>query len=289
MADQRGKSSLPATTSQQRCLRVPTFGSAFGRALGPRAGAWELGEAPNANNQRTAVRTGSQPRIPSRRSARPRQPRARSTAAALGRDHSLARASELVRTLERHVAVTLAAILSGLAATLLGEWIAVTVLSAAVAVELVLVAVLLLARQLRAERAWDVIIEGIEAPAADEVVQERRRLSSPGRRQQYARSLIQALDAAEHWHQILVAYRPPQGIRLLNGFAPEIRQVVRQVRDEDTDVAGIALLARFLAGGSGSTLYSADATAIRRELARITHLLSPHAQPDTTANDRGAS
>src|SRR5438128_6639450 len=162
MPDQRGKSSLPATTSQQRRLRVPVFGSGFGGALWQRAGAWDLGEAPNANSQPAAVRKGSQPQIRSRRSARPRQPRARSTAAALGRDHPLARASELVRTLERHVAVTLAAILSALAATLLGESIAVTVLSAAVAVELVLVAVLLLARQLRAERAWDVIIEGIE-------------------------------------------------------------------------------------------------------------------------------
>jgi hypothetical protein len=109
------------------------------------------------------------------------------------------------------------------------------------------------------------------------VVQERRRLSSPKRRQQYARSLAQALDAAEHWQEILIAYRPPQGVRLLSRFAPEIRQIVSQVGDEGTDVAGIALLARFLAGGSGSTLYSEDAEAIRRELGRITALLSPDA------------
>jgi len=195
-----------------------------------------------------------------------------------------------VRTLEKQVGVTLAAIASGLSATLLGEAIAVTVLSAAVAVELVLVAALLLARQLRTERAWDVVIDGSEAPDVDEIVQERRRLSNPQRRQQYARSLAQALDAAEHWHEILIAYRPPQGIGLLGRFAPEIRQILSQVRDESADVAGIALLARFLSGGSGSTLYSADAQAIRRDLARITYLLSPHAraQPDTAANDRAA-
>ncbi len=192
--------------------------------------------------------------------------------------------------MEKQVGVTLAAIASALSWTLLGASVAVVILSAAVAVELVLVAALLLARQLRAERAWDLIIDGNEAPEADEVIQERRRLASPKRRQQYARSLTEALEAAERWHQILIAHRPPQAVRLLSNFAPEIRQISRQVRDERADAAGIALLARFLAGGSGSALYSADAEAIRSELARMTHLLNPHAhaQPHPAPNDRPA-
>jgi hypothetical protein len=220
-----------------------------------------------------AVRTSTRHRSGSTRPAPPKEQQGRPASLAFGPDHPLARASELVRTLEKQVGVTLAAIAPALAETLLDAPIAPTLLSASLAVELVLVVALLLARQVRAERAWEVIIDGSEALDADEVMQERRRLSNPKRREQLSRSLGRALDAAEHWHQILVASRPPEGVRLLSRFAPEIRQIVTQLRDEPADVRGIALLARYLAGGPGSPLYSGDAEALRRELARIAHLL----------------
>jgi len=219
------------------------------------------------------VRTSTRHRRGSTPPAPPKEQQVRPASLAFGPDHPLARASELVRTLEKQAGVLLAAIAPALAGTLLGAPIGPTLLSASLAVELVLVLALFLARQVRAERAWEVIINGNEAPDAHELMQERRRLSDPKRREQLSRSLARALDAAEHWHQILVASRPPEGVRLLSGFAPEIRQIISQLRDEPADVSGIALLARHLAGGHGSPLYSGDAEALRRELARIAHLL----------------
>ncbi len=214
------------------------------------------------------------------------QQRVRSARLVLGPDHPLARATDLVRTFEKQAGVVLAAIALSASGTLVGMPTAPTALSAALVVEFALAAALLFAREVRAERAWDVIVCGGERLDVREVAREREWLSDPKCREQLGRSLERALDAAERWHEILVAARPPEGVRVLKRFAPEIRQIVAQVRNEQADVRGIALLARFLAGGYGSPLYSGDAEALRCELARIAYLLGcPSCRPkDSTTH-----
>jgi hypothetical protein len=205
----------------------------------------------------------------------PGQGRVRSAAFALGGDHPLARAGERVRTLEKQAGVALATVAAAASATLIGVAIAPIALAASLLVGFALVAALLLAREIRRERAWELIIGGGQELDVQELAQERRRLSEPRSRERLARSLEHALDAALHWHQILIASRPPEGVRLLSRFAPEIREIAARVRAEPADIRGVALLARFLTGGYGSTLYSGDADAIHGELTRIAHLLSP--------------
>jgi len=191
----------------------------------------------------------------------------------LGPDHPLAGATDLVRTFEKQAGVVLAVIAASAAATAAALPVALTVLSAALVVEFALVTALQFAREVRTERAWDVIIAGGESVDVAEVAHERAQLSDPRRCEQLAAALAQGLDSAERWHQILVASRPPEGVRVLGRFAPEVRAIVAQIRDQRADVRGIALLARFLAGGYGSPLYSGDAEAVGHELARIAYLL----------------
>src|SRR5712691_1975901 len=190
-----------------------------------------------------------------------------------GPDHPLARATDLVRTLEKQAGIVLVVTAASAAATAAAVPVALTVLSAALVVEFALVMALKFAREVRAERAWDVIIAGGESVDVAEVARERARLSDPRRREQLADTLAQALDSAERWHQILVASRPPEGLRVLRHFAPEVRAIVAQIRDQHADVRGIALLARFLAGGYFSFHYSAATEAVGHELARIAYLL----------------
>ena len=100
----------------------------------------------------------------------------------LGPDHPLARAMDLVRTFEKQAGIVLVVIAASAAATAAALPVALTVVSAALVVELALVMALMLAREVRAERAWDVIIAGGEGVDVTEVAHERERLSDPGRR-----------------------------------------------------------------------------------------------------------
>lgn len=201
------------------------------------------------------------------------QARVRSARHVLGPDHPLARATDLVRTFENQAGVVLAVIVMSAVGTAVALPVAPTVLPAALVVEFALAAALVFAREVLAERAWDIIVCESEGPSVREVLHERERLSDPRRREQLSRSLERALDSAERWHEILIASRPPEGVRLLSRFAPEIRLIVAQVRDGPADLRGIALLARLLTGGYGASLYSGDAEALRCELERITYLL----------------
>jgi hypothetical protein len=204
----------------------------------------------------------------------PRRDRLRPTREVLGPAHPLARAAELVETFERQAGVVLAVILLAAAATALGLPLAPIVLSAALAAELALGAALALARETRTERAWEAIVAGVDVA---EAARERDRLTGPKRRAELADALARALDSAEGWHQILVSSRPPEGVRALRHFAPEVRLIVAHVSDGGADVRGIALLARLLAGGYGSPLYAGDVEALHSELVRIAELVSGRA------------
>jgi hypothetical protein len=191
----------------------------------------------------------------------------------LGTEHPLARATALVRTFEKQAVAVLPVIATSVAGTVDGLSVAPTVLSASLVVEFALGMALLCARQVRRERAWDIIIAGSEGVDTAEVAREQARLSEPKHREQLAHTLERGLDAAQRWHQIQLASRPPEGVRVLRRFAGEVDEIVAHVRDERADARGIALLAHFLAGSYGSPLYSGDAQAVGHELARIAYLL----------------
>jgi hypothetical protein len=101
----------------------------------------------------------------------------------------------------------------------------------------------------------------------------RERLVTPGHREHLAERLERAFDEAVRWHQLPVASRPPTGIRLLRGFAPEVRAIVGQLRSGKSALPGVALLDLFLTGGYSSALYAGDEDPVREHLWRIRYLI----------------
>jgi hypothetical protein len=211
-----------------------------------------------------------------------RQERFRPARDVLGPEHPLARAANLVQMFERQAGVVLAVILLSAVATGVGMRHALIVLSAALAVGFILAGALGLARQTRSERAWQVIMSGGAGLRVAEVARECERLSDAKRRADLAARLERALDAAERWYQIPVTCRPPDGVRVLRQFGPQVRPIVQNLRSGQADVRGIALLAGFLVGGYGSPLYAGDAEGVRRELVRVAYLL--HCRPTNGAD-----
>lgn len=80
------------------------------------------------------------------------------------------------------------------------------------------------------------------------------------------------------WYQIPIASRPPQGIRLLAGFANETRAIVEQLRAGPAAVPSLALLDLMLSNGIDPTLDAGDRDALREQLRRISHLMGRGAE-----------
>jgi hypothetical protein len=150
-----------------------------------------------------------------------------------------------------------------------------TVLRVALLVELTLLATLGLARQIKREDVLRVLASGHEDLPLDEVVHQARRLASPGHLSELAGRLERALDEARRWHQIALASRPPEGVKLLRGFAREIDDIVGVLRTREPTVCGLAMLELFLIGGYGSALYAGEKDELQQQLWRIRYVLSP--------------
>lgn len=200
--------------------------------------------------------------------------------AVLGREHALVRALAYRRTFALQLLAT--SIPLALGAVGIGRHVAAApaVLEAASVVAATLVVAFLISRGLVREQAQELIAGGERGDALPVVANERRRLLSGKERESLAHSLESALDAAEHWHEILPASRPPHGVRCLRFTAQEIREIVSLLRSEAPDVRGVALTARFLAGGYGASLYRGDVVALREELNRIRYLLAASTDAD---------
>jgi len=195
----------------------------------------------------------------------------------LGRDHPLSRMAALVQVLAWQVAAVSGAVVVGaLGAAERRGW-GIRLLCAALAVELALLMLFALARQLRREHVLRLIVGGRARLPVAEVSREAHRLVAPGHRAQLAERLERALDEAESWHELPVASRPPVGVRLLCGFAPEVRAIAGQLRGGRSALPGLALLELFLAGGYGSALYAGDEDLLREYLWRIRYLICPAA------------
>ncbi|MDP9258813.1 MAG: hypothetical protein M3Q31_20010 [Actinomycetota bacterium] len=196
-----------------------------------------------------------------------------SAARALGADHPVARAARARGILAGQLTVTSAVLAALLAYALEHGAGAVTLLCAALVVELWAICGLAFASGRLRERARDVIADVDQPPAAAEVAVELAHLASSRRRQQLARSLERALYAAEHWPELSITSRPPPTVRHLRPCSETAREVARLVRDPRTSVRGVAVLDRLVCGGYSSALYAGCPDRLARELGRIRFLL----------------
>ncbi|MGB0098289.1 MAG: hypothetical protein WBP81_37840 [Solirubrobacteraceae bacterium] len=150
----------------------------------------------------------------------------------------------------------------------------IRLLTAAVLVEVTLLGIIALTRQIQREHVLRLIASGGQRLRLEEVSRELDRLISPRYEAQLARRLERALEDAERWYQIPIASRPPRGIRLLAGFADETRGIADHVRAGHAAVPGLALLELMLSDGDESMLYAGDREALREQLSRISHLMN---------------
>ena len=197
----------------------------------------------------------------------------------LGDDHPISRSATLIHTLAVQATATSSALLIGVLAVAERRAWGVRLLTAAVLVELTLLAILVLARQIQREHVMRLIASGGERVRLEEVSREVKRLASPTSSVRLARRLERALEDAEGWYQIPIASRPPQGIKLLAGFAEQTRAIVAQLRAGPAAVPGLALLDLMLSNDRDSALYDGDRAALREQLWRISHLMGRGTEP----------
>lgn len=192
----------------------------------------------------------------------------------LGDDHPLSRSATLIHTLAVQATVTSSTVLLGVLAVAERRAWGVRLLTAAVLVELTLLGILTLTRQIQREQILRLIAGGGQHVGLEEVSREVNRLAIPTHSAQLATRLERALKDAEHWQQIPIASRPPPGIKLLAGFPTDTREIVEQLRAGRGAPPGLALLELMLSNGHDSTLYAGDRDALREQLRRISHLMS---------------
>jgi hypothetical protein len=191
----------------------------------------------------------------------------------LGRDHPFSRLAMLAKVAAwLAVAGSAAVTAAALGAAERSAW-GIPMLCAALVAELVLLMLVALARQLRREQVLRLIASGCARLPVEEIAREAQRLVTPAHRADLAERLERALDDALRWHQLPVATRPPPGITLLCGFAPEVRAITGQLRSGQSALPGVALLELFLVGGYGSVLYAGDQDLLRECLGRIRYLI----------------
>ncbi len=192
----------------------------------------------------------------------------------LGDDHPLSRSATTIHTLAIQATATSSTVLLGVVAVAEGRPWGVRLLTAATLVELTLLVILTLAREIQREHVLKLIASGGQRLRLEEVSREVSRLAHPRCSAQLARSLERALGDAERWDQIPIATRPPHGLKLLGEFADETRAIVEQLRAEHAALPGLALLELMLTNGNDSALYAGDPDALRTQLSRISHLIS---------------
>jgi hypothetical protein len=191
---------------------------------------------------------------------------------ALGRDHPLARAASLNRTLAIQLVVATTVALLGIAGVLRQVELAPLLVAVAGVVAVALFLASLSARRLQRNRARELIAAGVDA-RLPVVERERSRLASTKHRAALARSLERLLHDAERWYQIPQPFRPLPGVECLRFTATEVRAVIARLRADHAHVQGIALAERFLLDGARSALYGGDVRRLREELSRIRYLL----------------
>jgi hypothetical protein len=209
-----------------------------------------------------------------RRAPARRKPQRRA-ADVLGREHPVARASRW-RDILVDQAVGASCLLAIATAVAVARHTpsAIAFASCAFVVETWVLAGAGFATTLLRGRARDVIADGDDGSEIVEITIERQRLVHHRTRVRLAQSLERALYEAEHWHEIPISTRPPQGVAQLATRGATVADVARLVRDPASGVRGIALLDRLLRDGYASPLYRGPERALDEELRRIRYLLS---------------
>jgi hypothetical protein len=213
----------------------------------------------------------------------------RAAASMLGRGDVLVRLLARRRARMEQLAVTLVPLALGLVGTARHVETAPVVLEAAALVAVVLAASIALSTLMLRDRAQEVIAAGYERLPVRVVRDERRRLLSHRRREQFARSLERLLRDAKDRSRILPSSRPPHGVRELCQVEREVHEVISLLRVEQTHAPGVARTARLLTDGGTSPLFTGDAEALRAELRRICDLLDRAERPVDTRDERLAA
>jgi hypothetical protein len=190
----------------------------------------------------------------------------------LGSDHPLVRVDEAASAVERQALVCAAFILATVTAAHDDIGRAVPLVGSAATVELALIALIGLLRRQRRIHARGVIIDRgpLDLP---HVRLEAARLTDRRYRARLAGRLRRALDDAEGWHTLLVAARPPVGIRELVPHAAVVREIARHLEAASANVRGIALVDRLLDDGYASPLYAGDGYRLQCALRQILYEL----------------
>ena len=203
----------------------------------------------------------------------------RAAASMLGRDDLLVRLLARRRTRLEQLVVTLVPLALGILGVVRHADRAPFVLGAAALVALALVVAVGFSCLAIRDRAQEIIAAGYERVSVRVILEERRRLLSRRRREQFARSLERLLKDAQNWNRILPATRPPQGVRELRFAEHEVHEVATLLRADPVNVPGVARTARFLSDGAASPLFGGDDEALRAELRRIRDLLDRRGAP----------
>jgi hypothetical protein len=187
--------------------------------------------------------------------------------------------STVIRVLDSYNAVLrqiriVAAILIGstIAAARGAAWAPATALGAAFALLALGIGAAMLAGHKR-DRAIDLILDGRDGPAGNEVQRQLRRLLSERTRGALATTLEQMVADASHRRQIPVrSARPPVDAAVITAAAAGLREVARLLRAGDPTARGVAFAER-LVTGVDSPLYGHDAGALHETARRIARML----------------
>jgi hypothetical protein len=190
-------------------------------------------------------------------------------AAFLGDRHPLVRAIQLRGVLIQLALATLLGLILLIAASVIHLPAAPWTISAAAVVELDLWLAIVFVIQLKRERARDLIIDGHGDVPLPSVAAELTRLLDPRRQRNLAETLEQIVCAAANYDRLPIASRPPIGTRRVREIAPELRELATQLRAGGVGVRGVARVARLLAGGYGSQLWTGQIEDVQSELKRV--------------------
>ena len=136
-----------------------------------------------------------------------------------------------------------------------------------IAAELVLgCRIVLLRLQLRGQ-CLELIVEGNEDLPVAAVAAERARLVAPRHQQQLARTL-ERIVCLEPVSSLLLTARPIVHARVVNALAPQLRELMHRLRQEQVSCRGVALVEELISS-PGSPLYGTDPDELARELGRV--------------------
>jgi hypothetical protein len=201
------------------------------------------------------------------------RPRAADAAAALGPQHPLTRACELLEALLRQAVVMLAVAAVGAIAVAQGRGFGVRLLSAALVVELALIALIVLVERVRRECVLRLIAAGREMLPIEQRSREARALVGEQQLASLAGWLERALAQAVRYEELAVTSRPPPGVPVLGQFEQEVNAIMTELSSSQVAVRGAALLELIRQAGYASAVYAGDETAPREQLWRVRHLL----------------